>query len=252
MKSIVVPLNAFDRKEVLEKGQIAFIKLIAESGAYGVEIRRELFQVGDLPLKQLREEIAVYSLFTVYSTPVDLWKIDGSLNRQELEQIFKEASILGASWVKTSLGNYKEEISDSVELKKFLMQNEKVKLLVENDQTYYGGKLINVKTFFESVVNLNIPVNMTFDTGNWMYTGENAMEALVQLKEYIAYLHFKNVTQNGIELTTCAIDTSENAEWRIIASQFPSDLPKALEFPILPECLLREYVEMVENNKDMG
>lgn len=248
VKNVIIPLNAFDRKEVLENGQIAFIKLIAASGAYGVEIRRELFTDEILPLKHLREKIAATSLFTVYSAPIELWKKDGSLNIKELQLTFQEADLLSASWVKTSLGHYIKGVSNLEDLKQFL-KNAEVKLFVENDQTQYGGNISDLKHFFESAYISDVPVRMTFDTGNWMYTNEKWMDALMQLKEFVAYLHLKNVIQNGKELTTIALSNNENAAWRFIAGQFPIDLPKALEFPIAPVNRLREYVEMVETNK---
>ncbi|MEB4887679.1 hypothetical protein [Priestia megaterium] len=54
MNHVVIPLNAFDRLEVLKKGQAAFIPLIANSGAFGVEIRRELIQGGIISLPRLK------------------------------------------------------------------------------------------------------------------------------------------------------------------------------------------------------
>ncbi|UOK56703.1 hypothetical protein MGI18_18020 [Bacillus sp. OVS6] len=138
MNHVIIPLNAFDRKEVLENGQLSFISIIQASGAYGVEIRRELFSEQDLPLKQLREKIAG-SLFTVYSAPVELWKMDGSLNDEKIQVIKEEAILLGARWVKVSLGHYIKGVSDLEKLNQLLDHFDSLELLIENDQTLHGG-----------------------------------------------------------------------------------------------------------------
>lgn len=250
MKSVIIPLNAFDINAVLKNGQISFIKLIAESGAYGVEVRRELFSNGNYPLELLRKEIENHLLFTVYSAPIELWKQDGTLNREGLEQIFQEASRLGASWVKVSLGHYIDKISNLDELKQFLNTKNQLKLLVENDQTPYGGSIRNVKVFIEGAFCMGVPVNITFDMGNWVFTNENVYEALAELKDYIVYIHLKSVVQKNKRLITIPLSHDLDAEWRKIVQHFSCDLPKALEFPIESSKQLNEYIKMVGNNKD--
>ncbi|GAA3325523.1 hypothetical protein GCM10020331_057780 [Ectobacillus funiculus] len=40
----------------------------------------------------------------------------------------------------------------------------------------------------------HVPVKkMTFDVGNWAYTGEDVYEALEQLRPYTVYVHLKHV-----------------------------------------------------------
>src|SRR4051794_14744617 len=89
MKNVIVPLNAFDSKEVLENGQASYVELIAQAGAYGVEIRRELLPNENRQLDKIKSEIDKFGLFTVYSAPVECWKENHQLNEEQLSEIFK-------------------------------------------------------------------------------------------------------------------------------------------------------------------
>src|SRR3954468_22528530 len=114
MKNVIVPLNAFDSLEVTTNGQSSFVKLIAEAGGFGIEIRRELLPAGDLQLDQIKSEIDRFGLFTVYSAPIECWKEDYQFNKEQLEIIFQEAVVLGADWVKVSLGHFQQDKSNIV------------------------------------------------------------------------------------------------------------------------------------------
>lgn len=232
MNREIIPLNAFGRDEVLSKGQAWFVKHVAQSGAYGIEIRRELFATEELPLAGIREEIEKSNLFTVYSAPIELWREDGSLNKIVLESTFAEAKVLGTNWLKVSLGHYQENGSDFVELKTFLPQYAPIELIVENDQTLYGGNVDRLASFFQGANQHDVPVKMTFDTGNWYYTGQNVERALAHLADYVGYLHLKHVEKHGDRLVTLPLPSDEDAEWGRIVRYFPEDLVKGLEFPL--------------------
>lgn len=246
MNKIIVPLNAFNKEEVLEKGQESFVSSIYKAGAYGIEIRRELFPKTELPLLSIKEELKRNPLFTVYSAPVELWLHDGSLNLKNLQQIFQEAKLIEASWIKVSLGHFNDEISDTLLLKQFLMQEKNIQLLVENDQTIYGGCIQSIKSFFESVCKNNVPVKMTFDIGNWLYSEQSVQEAIDALKENVTYLHLKHVVQKDKHLITLPLPADENAHWRMIVNQFPREISKALEFPLQSNEPLKSFIKLVE------
>ncbi|OAS89485.1 MULTISPECIES: sugar phosphate isomerase/epimerase family protein [Metabacillus] len=251
MNNVIVPLNAFNRNEVLEKGQESFIEEIALAGSYGIEIRRELFPEGYLPLEKIKMEVEKFKLFTVFSAPIELWNSGAQLNEEILRRNFVEARNLGASWVKTSLGHYQTERSNCIELKQFLEElndeNEPIQLLVENDQTMHGGNVERLKAFFESASLYGIPVKMTFDTGNWYYTEQNVHYAVEQLAPYVVYLHLKHVETVKNGLVTLPLPDDKNGEWRQIVNQFPASLTKAIEFPIDPISKTKHYIEMVQN-----
>jgi len=252
MQKLIVPLNAFDRVEVLERGQISFIKLIAESGAFGVEIRRELFTEKELPLENLKQEIEKHNLFTVYSAPIECWNENHQLNEQELAVIFEEGKRLGAKWIKVSLGHYREEQSHLGRLDSFLKQHPHVQLFVENDQTLYGGNIANLRSFFESASELGVPVRMTFDAGNWYYTNQNLDEALQQLSQYVHYLHLKQVNLENGELVTLPLQKNIGHSWEKVLNSLPSHLVKALEFPIVPKERTKEFIQMMTESEALA
>lgn len=247
MKNVIVPLNAFERIEVLENGQASYVRLIAESAAFGIEIRRELLLVPiqNQQLEQIRDEINTYGLFTVYSAPIELWNEDYQLNTEGLTKIFQEGISIGASWIKVSLGHFGKEESDMIELNHFLNQHPEIQLLVENDQTLYGGNISNLKAFFERAVELHVPVKMTFDAGNWDYTGQDVQEALHMLAPYVIYLHLKQVEEQNSELVTVPLEKEGNNSWKKVMDHFPEEMVKGLEFPIEPKEKTREYIGLV-------
>ncbi|WP_163182719.1 sugar phosphate isomerase/epimerase family protein [Neobacillus sedimentimangrovi] len=243
MHHVIVPLNAFNRVEVLKRGQASFFQMIAQSGAFGVEIRRELLTEQDLPLRTMREEIEQYQLFTVFSAPVELWKKNHLFNEKEITEIFQEGKELGAKWIKVSLGHFHKEQSNVTDLHLFLNEHKEIQLLVENDQTLYGGNIHQLKTFFESAYENGVPVKMTFDVGNWHYTEQDAEEALSELAPYVHYLHLKQVEEKDGERVT--VPLQKNNHWEFILKRFPSEMMKALEFPIEPPEKTKEYIQMI-------
>lgn len=249
MKNVIVPLNAFDRFEVLKKGQASFIRLIAESGAFGIEIRRELLSEQDPPLDSMRKEMESYQLFTVYSAPIELWKADYGLNEKELNEIFQEGRALGAKWIKVSLGHFQQGQSNLMELNTFLNQHQGIQLLVENDQTLHGGNVNQLTAFFESASEQDTPVKMTFDAGNWYYSGQNVDEALSKLSPYVQYLHLKQVENENGEFITVPLQKDGSHSWEKVMNSFSSEINKALEFPIEPKEKTKEFIQMVTESE---
>jgi len=242
MQNVIIPLNAFDRFEVLENGQASYIEHIAQSGAFGVEIRRELLPFHDPKLEMIRSEIGKYQLFTVYSAPIELWKEDHQLNESELTEVFQEGMTLGAEWIKVSLGYYKKNDSNISKLAAFLNQHQEIQLLVENDQTLHGGNVSHLTAFFESVAEYDIPVKMTFDAGNWYYSGQDVEDAMRQLSSYVLYLHLKQVEEG---LVTVPLQRKGNHSWKKVVQNFPVEMVRALEFPIEPKEKTEEYLRLI-------
>ncbi|ALC82989.1 MULTISPECIES: sugar phosphate isomerase/epimerase family protein [Bacillus] len=246
MNHVIVPLNVFPKNQVIEKGQESFLPLIAQSGAYGAEIRRELFQEAQgLPLKNIKIELQRHSLYIVYSAPIELWKEGGKLNNSQLEMVIDEAYRLGAKILKLSLGHYQKSTSD-IRLLKEVLRNSRItennlKLLIENDQTHHGGNIDRLREFFETVYEHKVPIEMTFDTGNWDYVNECGDQAVRQLSKYVAYIHLKQVESIDGERVTIPISLEK---WREIESYFPRKMLKAIEFPIQSLDQIKKYIEM--------
>jgi sugar phosphate isomerase/epimerase len=248
MNRMVVPLNVFPTHQVEEKGQAFFLSFIAESGANGAEIRRELFQARDLSLEAVKNELNQYGLSAVYSAPIELWKEGGDLNIEQLKTIIGEAYRLGAGILKVSLGHYQKTKSD-INLLNDIMQKDriadtKLQILVENDQTLYGGRIDKLHDFFEIAYESNVPVKMTFDTGNWEYVKESVEQAARKLSKYVAYIHLKQVERIGNKLVPVPMSL---AAWGKIKGYFPENTWKAIEFPVQSVNQLKGYIDIYRN-----
>jgi sugar phosphate isomerase/epimerase len=252
MRNVIVPLNAFDRFEVLKKGQTSFIRIIAESGAFGIEIRRELLSEQDPSLASIRQEIEQHQLFTVYSAPIELWKEDHGLNEKEINEIFQEGRALGAKWIKVSLGHFQKGQSTLMELNTFLNQHQGIQLLVENDQTLHGGNVNQLTSFFESASEQGTPVKMTFDAGNWFYSGQDVDDALSKLASYVHYLHLKQVEDDNGEFITVPLQKDGSHSWEKVMNSFPAEIIMALEFPIEPKEKTKEYIQMIMESEALA
>lgn len=247
MKNVIVPLNAFDTMAVLENGQASYVELIAQAGAYGVEIRREMMPDENRQLDKIKSEIDKFGLFTVYSAPIECWKDNHQLNEEQLSEIFREGILLGAKWIKVSLGHFQKEESSVTDLAALLKQQPEIQLLVENDQTLHGGNISQLQAFFESVVDKEVSVKMTFDAGNWYYSGQDIEEALSKLAPHVVYLHLKQVEVKNGTLVTVPLQPDGEHSWKKVMRSLPGDIVKALEFPIVPIEKTKDFIEMIND-----
>jgi hypothetical protein len=252
MSKIVIPLNSYSQTEITLADHLTFFQEIRDSGAYGVELRRELLSQQTPTLEWIRENIGS-DLFIVYSAPLPLLRDNGSFNEEDLDHIYEEARTVKANWIKLSLGNYNEEVSDLREVKAFIeRQNQKrhkIQLLVENDQTLAGGNPQRFKRFFEQAERQALSIKMTFDIGNWLYTGQDPFEAWEDLSSYVIYLHLKQVIQGEGPLETVPLSLEARSEWLPFVKAVPNECVIALEFPISPLQKTKVYVEMVKEIK---
>ncbi|WP_027410526.1 sugar phosphate isomerase/epimerase family protein [Anoxybacteroides tepidamans] len=253
MRKVIVPLNAFKEEELKEKGYRYYISAVSQLGADGVEIRRELLTDEVFPLVKLKSLITEFALLAIYSAPIDLWKQDGALNCKQLRTVFEEAKQIGATIVKVSLGFYDPNISDIRFLQQWLDEHTgSIRLLVENDQTSYGGAIRHLYSFFQKVMLHQLPVGMTFDIGNWKYCGEDMTEALQKFSPFIGYVHLKHVEKRNKLWTTLPLPIEGRAEWRNILNVLPSHLPVALEFPMENVQMVERYVQMIKCQQREG
>ncbi|MCA1178437.1 MULTISPECIES: sugar phosphate isomerase/epimerase family protein [unclassified Pantoea] len=241
---IIVVTAAYGTQKVAESGgQSALLPLIKAAGADGVEIRRELFSEDDLlRLNSLNKAIAQQQLSASYSVPEALWLEDGSLNPR-LGQFLLEAEQIGAKRLKIALGHF-VDLSDA-SLAEVLAASP-VTVVVENDQTP-DSKLAPMQNFFHRACDAALPLDMTFDMGNWQWTGEDAMQAAAQLSRYVSYIHVKAAVPHGESFRAVALDETDGS-WRALLKALPADAPRGIEFPLEGEDLLavtRHYVDLL-------
>lgn len=245
MPDIFVVTTAYGNDTVLALGgQQQLLPIIAEAGADGVEIRRELLTETDLKhLPALQRAAAGHGLRCVYSAPEALFAPDGSLNAL-LSRLLDEANHLNARRLKLSLGHYRAG-TDLGPLAA-LLTGQAVRLMVENDQTECGS-LAPLAGFFQQVSTERVPVGMTFDMGNWHWVGESATVAAERLSPYVDYIHVKTAVQSPDGWRAVPPDLRDR-RWRQLLAALPDTLPRGIEFPLQGEDLAavtRQFVALL-------
>ncbi|MFT8320281.1 MAG: hypothetical protein ABF649_05185 [Bacillus sp. (in: firmicutes)] len=247
MQDIFITLNSYEEKMIKENGQQAFVERVKKAGATGIEIRRELVR-NENDLVQIAAILKQTTLKIVYSAPVPIWNPKEQLNGQELWEVLQEASILEAKIVKFPLGHFNEQTSKFEEWTSFLQKaSDRFVVMVENDQTVYGGNISVIKQFAQKCKGYQLNIPLVFDTGNWQYVNQCFQTALKECKEYVGYLHLKQVVKKeGICVTIPLID-EEGAEWKQ-AIQTINNVPIAIEFPLKSDEKAKYYVELIRKN----
>ena len=245
-KQVIVVTAAYGSQKVAELGgQQALLPIIKAAGADGVEIRRELMNpqaLGDLPA--LTAALAEHQLVAFYSAPESLYTEQGELN-PHLDALLSEADRLNARLLKLALGAFPQQ-TDFSELQRTLAKYQ-TQLAIENDQTAYG-RLPIISRFFQQVSEAGVPVVMTFDMANWLWTGEVADKAATQLIDTVRYIHVKAATAQDGTFRAIALDEA-GEEWRTLLQQLPDDVPRGIEFPLEGDDLVavtRHYVDLLK------
>lgn len=246
MSPVLVAASAYGASRVRQLGQSHFIDVVADAGGAGIEIRRELFTSDWPDLARMGAAVAARGLYSVYSTPIELWDADGLLRQELLQQMLDEAARLGARYLKVSLGHY--PAAPDLQALKAQLADAPVALLVENDQTAHGGALAPMVRFLAAARDIGLPVGLTFDIGNWRWVGEDAQQAARLLAPYVRYVHCKAVLEDGGRLSACAVSDADPA-WRAVFAHFAPGVQRAIEFPLEGADLVAEtgrYIQMLE------
>jgi sugar phosphate isomerase/epimerase len=235
MNPVSISLSSFGADLVRQRGQAAFIPLLAQSNVSRIELREELFLQEDLSALALA--VQAQGLECLYSAPLELWLADQSQPNPELDATLQRAQVCGAQWLKVSLGHFTHDC-DLRSLAECLARRD-VQLLVENDQTPHGGIIAPFCDFFAQTQSLQMSVAMTFDVGNWHWQNQNVMSAAQQLGRYVQYVHFKAVTQNaeGKLIAIPPVD-ADLPVWQALLAYMPDAVPRAIEYPLQGDDLL--------------
>ncbi|ULK55288.1 sugar phosphate isomerase/epimerase [Citrobacter portucalensis] len=228
-RKIIVVTAAYGYETVRAAGgQVAMLPVIAQSGAQGVEIRREMFSVEELNhLPSLAHTIRKHNLQACYSAPEPLYLPDSSLNPQ-IPALLEEARTLNAQWLKVSLGHFGQD--PAVETLQRWLADAGVPLVVENDQTECG-QLPIMQRFQVTCHALRLPITLTFDMGNWLWAGSSPEEAAHQLAPSVSYIHVKAAVP--YQNTFCAIAPEPaSSRWLALLQLLPTEAPLGIEFPL--------------------
>ncbi|MFJ8235783.1 sugar phosphate isomerase/epimerase family protein [Ureibacillus sp. NPDC094379] len=237
MNSIFLVANSFGVDQVKENGHQPYLPAIRSSGAKGMEVRQELLKFEQAELSSLRESLQSHGLSCIYSTPIELWNSTFEFNEFEFYIAMKEAELLGAELVKFSLGQYDEEKCDLQSIKQAFEDEQfpsQIKITIENTQKRPAGDLEKILTFLTKCDEANIPIMFTFDIGNWVWNNIDPDEAASKLKDYVEYVHIKDVdcTTNPPTVQPLRPPCENELDLKRILKHFRSGVPVGFEFPI--------------------
>ena len=236
----LISLTSFGNAEVRRHGQLYFAQLSAAAGADGFEVREELLIDAVQELPALAAYAQAHQLRTVYSCPQPLFAVDGTLDTAVLQHAIAATHTLGAPWLKMSIGGFAaQSVAHSAQGFAALKQaiaDAGITLLIENDQTTPAGTVQALQRFFDAADAAGLPLPMTFDMGNWHYLGECALQAAQLFGSRVGYVHSKGVQRQPAKWVAVPLAESA-APWRAILRALPSNVPRAIEYPLIGDDL---------------
>ncbi|PEZ84319.1 sugar phosphate isomerase [Bacillus cereus] len=207
-------------------------------GFTNVEIRREYFKDLTKEMPVIQKEANRLNLGLFYSVPDEIY-IDGTLN-PKLNQYLAEAKKMGVKHIKWNIGNFTGELH-AAQLRKLLEQG--IAISIENDQTQTSGTIAAIKTFMKAVKKERIDIGYVYDLGNWRFVGEDEQQAAEILKEYVRYIHVKDVLEKSAPLAI-GLDRGE-IDWRKVLAVLPKS-PIAIEYPTTSRVQILEAKKLLE------
>ncbi len=251
--AIVIVASAFGAEAVRLCGHAATLDTVSRSGAAGFEVRRELFahdaDASIEALSSLGAAVAARGLWAVYSTPAELYADDGVLNAAAIAQAYTEADALGARWVKLQLGGFAGHANAA--MLERLSAGRRARLVVENGQRISDGTIARFHALFSALEREGAPraLGMTFDMGNWQWTGQAPIEAAQTLARHVEYVHCKSSEGQGARRFAVAPSPGDPLVTAVF-DILPRTAPRGIEFPLdrdAPEDDARRRVDWLAN-----
>ena len=234
---ILISLSAFGAAEVRRHGQHWFTQLSHAAGADGVEVRSELLQDAVTELPAIAQTVRAAGMRVVYSSAEPLWDASGALDLPALKRGIAAAHTLGAPRLKMAIGGFIASSQRTLTTLDDCLQIGKIELVIENDQTPAAGTLAALQDFFDTANDQGIFLGMTFDMGNWHWTGECPLQAASALAPQVRYVHCKGVQRQPQRWIAVPL-TDSSAPWRAVLRALPADVPWAIEYPLAGDNLL--------------
>ena len=234
---ILISLTAFGAAEVRRRRHLWFTRLCHEAGADGVEVRSELLVDAASELPAIARAVHETGMRVVYSSADALWTADGTLDMAALQHALDAAQTLGAPRLKMAIGGFGASSRASLLALQDCLQAARIELVIENDQTPAAGTLPALQEFFEVAKDQGIFLGMTFDMGNWHWTGECPLLAATALAPQVRYVHCKGVQRQPQRWVAVPLADS-GAPWRAVLRALPADVPWAIEYPLTGDDLL--------------
>lgn len=232
---IVIVASAFGAQAVRRAGHGGWVDTAANAGAAGFEVRRELFgheaEASFQALQSLGAAVAARGMWAVYSTPAELYRDDGELNSTALALAYAEADALGARWLKVQLGGFAGSAHGATLAR--VGAGRRARLVVENGQRERDGTLVRFVQLFAALERDGGAhrLGMTFDIGNWEWTGQAPLEAAHALAAHVEYVHCKSSEGQGSRRFPVA-PAHDDAAFQAVLAQLPRSAPRGIEFPL--------------------
>lgn len=234
---VLISLSAFGAAEVRRHGQLWFTQLSLQAGADGVEVRSELLVDGESELAAIAQVVHALGKDLVYSSADYLWAPDGTLDVPALERALLAAQTLLAPKIKMSIGGFGPGSHSTLLTLQGRLQETKVELVIENDQTPMAGTLAAMQNFFSAASAHGLALGMTFDMGNWHWSGECPLQAAAVLAPQVRYVHCKGVQRQTQRWVAVPLAES-SSPWRAILRALPTGVPWAIEYPLTGDDLV--------------
>jgi sugar phosphate isomerase/epimerase len=244
---VLISLSSFGAGEVRRHGQLWFAQLAREAGADGVEVRGELLRDdAEAEVEAIGAAFAGSGIALVHSSPEPLWQEDGLFDDAALRRGLDLAKRLGAPHLKMSIGSFRAPSQAGFAALQERLHGSGIELLIENDQTESAGTLPALQAFFGAARAAGVPLAMTFDMGNWHWTGECPLRAAEALGDKVGYVHCKGVQRQPQRWVAVPLAESA-APWRAVLRALPAGVPAAIEYPLVGDDLLAVTRAQVES-----
>jgi sugar phosphate isomerase/epimerase len=237
---VVIVASAFGADAVRRKGHAVWATAAARAGANGFEVRRELFasddDVTEQSLARLGSCMRTAGVWPVFSTPATLFADDGALDRAALALAIREADALGARMVKLQLGGRPDGVATDAATLDHLMSAagaSRARVVVENGQLNGGGKIAAFEALFAALP-AQSGIEMTFDTGNWRWTGEGPLDGARRLAPHVGYVHCKAVMGEGARRFAAA-PADGDTRFATLLAHLPKDVPRGIEYSFIAD-----------------
>lgn len=234
---VLISLSSFGAAEVRRHGQLWFTQLGFAAGADGIEVRSELLVDAATELPAIAQAVRAAGKQVVYSCADYLWAADGRLDTAALELALTNTQALGAPRLKMAIGGFDASSRASLTTLKERLQAAAIELVIENDQTPQAGTLAAMQDFFAMANASELFLGMTFDMGNWHWTGECPLQAAAALAPQVRYVHCKGVQRQPQRWVAVPLAES-SAPWRAVLRALPANMPWAIEYPLIGDDLL--------------
>lgn len=226
-EQLAVNMLAYEALVNETTSQAAFFDEIKTAGITKIEVRREYIQDA-ADLVAIQQAAAGLKIELFYAVPEILFA-DKLLPLEDLETYFNEAHVLGAKQIKFTAGHAEVTQEEANELNRLLNQYGIENLTLENGQDPAFAKSETLYRFIQELKAKQLPVSVTFDTGNCLYVDEDPLESFRLLKEEIRYIHLKDVSKETLSPT---LNGEGDVPVKEILTQVPVTVNVAIEYPL--------------------